>query len=279
MSNNNNLVRQLHRSGLHLKKQSPHIFFGVGIVGVIAGNILACKTTLKSASTFEAFGDELQDIKQYSPEDDKNRDLARCYGRYAVELGKAYAPAIAVTGISVAALSGSHVMMTKRNTALTAAYATLQKAYDNYRERVRVEVGAEKELDIYHAAEEVKDGKEVRKIVDPNKYSAYARFFDESSTEWRKDAELNRLFVQCQQNYLNQLLQARGHVFLNEAYDALGLERSSAGRVVGWIIGDDGDNYIDFGMYEAQNSRFINGTERSILLDFNVDGVIYDKIG
>jgi hypothetical protein len=90
---------------------------------------------------------------------------------------------------------------------------------------------------------------------------------------------MNRLFVTCQQNYLNHVLQVRGHVFLNEAYDALGLERSTAGAVVGWVMGDNGDNYIDFGIFEAQNARFVNGSERSILLDFNVDGVIYDKIG
>ena len=58
----------------------------------------------------------------------------------------------------------------------------------------------------------------------------------------------------------------------------LGLERSSAGQVVGWVMNNDGDNYIDFGMFEASSSRFVNGTERSVLLDFNVDGVIYDKI-
>lgn len=265
-------------AALRIKKQSPHIFFGLGIAGVIAGNILACKATLGISNDIDFFKDEIEDIKRHSPEEDRNRDLAKSYLSNIAHIGKAYAPAAIVTGFSIAALTGAHVTLTKRNTALTFAYAGLQKAYDEYRERVREEIGAEKELDIYHGAQEVQNGKEVQKIVDPNKLSVYSRFFDESSTEWRKDPELNRLFVQCQQNYLNQLLQARGHVFLNEAYDALGLERSSAGQVVGWIIGDEGDNYIDFGLYEAMNSRFVNGTERSILLDFNVDGVIYDKI-
>ena len=278
MSIDKNLTRKFHRTTLQLKKQSPHIFFGLGIAGVIAGNVLACKATLGISETLDRMRDEIDDVKSHSPKEDRNRDLARVYTSNCATIAKAYAPATVVTGLSIAALTGSHITLTKRNTALTAAYAGLQKAYDSYRDRVREELGEERELDIYHGAEEVKDGKVVEKVVDPNKLSIYARFFDEASTEWRKDAELNRLFVTCQQNYLNQLLQVRGHVFLNEAYDALGLERSSAGQVVGWIIGEEGDNYIDFGLYEASNSRFINGTERSILLDFNVDGVIYDKI-
>jgi hypothetical protein len=59
----------------------------------------------------------------------------------------------------------------------------------------------------------------------------------------------------------------------------LGIDRSQAGAVVGWVMGGEGDNFIDFGMFEAGNENFINGWERNILLDFNVDGVVYDQIG
>ncbi len=277
---NNNLSTKLHRQILIVKKNSPHISFGVGVVGVIAGTALACKATLKLTGNYSQFKDEIIDVETYSPDEDRNRDLAHVYAKNAVTLAKAYGPSAIVMGLSIAALTGSHVTMTKRNKALTAAYVTLQKAYDEYRIRVREKYGEEEELNIYHAIqEENKKTKEVIKLADPNKFSPYARFFDEASTEWTKDPEMNRLFVTCQQNYLNHVLQVRGHVFLNEAYDALGLERSTAGAVVGWVMGDNGDNYIDFGIFEAQNARFVNGSERSILLDFNVDGVIYDKIG
>jgi hypothetical protein len=95
---------------------------------------------------------------------------------------------------------------------------------------------------------------------------------------WQKNSEHNKLFLKCQQSYANDMLQARGHVFLNEVYSWLGLEHSKAGAVVGWVINSDGDNFVDFGIFDPGNSRFVNGQERSILLDFNVDGVIYDKI-
>jgi len=209
------------------------------------------------------------------------RDLAYIYVKGTYSIVKLYAPAIIVGAASVAALTTSHNTLMRRNAGLTAAYSALQLSYDAYRERVKAEIGTERELMIRHNAhvETVEiDGKKQEVVVaDPNGWSTYARFFDEGSTEWVKNAELNRIFLQCQQNYFNHILHARGHVFLNEVYDHLGIARSKEGSVVGWVVGN-GDNYIDFGLFDAASARFINGYERSILLDFNVDGLIYDKI-
>ena len=61
----------------------------------------------------------------------------------------------------------------------------------------------------------------------------------------------------------------------------LGLPRSKAGQVVGWIYdtcNPVGDNFVDFGLYDKCNEDFINGFEKSTLLDFNIDGVILDRI-
>lgn len=41
----------------------------------------------------------------------------------------------------------------------------------------------------------------------------------------------------------------------------------------------DNDNFIDFGVFDGDRPRardFVNGYERSILLDFNVDGASAD---
>ena len=116
-------------------------------------------------------------------------------------------------------------------------------------------------------------------VDDPNGLSVYARFFDEGCEQWSKNPEYNLMFLRSQQNYYNDMLKSRGHVFLNEVYDALGIPRTQAGAVVGWMISDNGDNFIDFGVFDGDRPRardFVNGYERSILLDFNVDGVIYD---
>ncbi len=289
------VTKSAGRTKLHAQKNSPHILFVGGVIGVIGGTLLACRATLKLDKTLDEIKRDIEDTKALlKPEymhgadevgvtsQEYYKDLGYVYTKATIRLGRLYAPAIIVTGTSIAALTGSHIQLTRRNTAVTMALAAVSKAYDDYRIRVQEELGEERELDIYRGVREEKveiDGKkELVKIKDPNHWSAYARMFDETSPNWHKDSELNRVFVQCQQNYMNHRLKAIGHVFLNEVYDALGMERSRAGAVVGWLSDGEGDCYIDFGMFEAFNSRFINNMERSIILDFNVDGTIWDKI-
>lgn len=287
------LTRSLGRQTLILKKQSPHIFFVLGVAGSVASTVLACRATLKLSETLDDIKNDLDNVKTlkeiettpnllepdyvYS-ETQHKKDLAHVYVTGGIELAKLYGPAVLLGAASIGMLTGSHVQLTRRNASLMAAYAALQKAYDEYRARVRAELGDERELELHRALEErVIDGETV-KVVDPNKRSQYSVFFDEYSKYWEKDPELNRLYITCQQNYANNLLRARKHLFLNEVYDMLGVDRTKAGAVVGWVISKDGDNFVDFGLYEAYNSRFVNGWERSVILDFNVDGVIYDKI-
>lgn len=108
--------------------------------------------------------------------------------------------------------------------------------------------------------------------------SQYARFFDESCHGWSKDPEANLLFLKLQQEYANSLLRSRGYMFLNEVYEMLGIPKSKEGQLVGWVYNEEnptGDNYIDFGIFAKSNSKFVNGYERNILLDFNVDGCIF----
>ena len=128
--------------------------------------------------------------------------------------------------------------------------------------------------------------KKVEKAPD-HLYSQYARFFDEANINWDKSPEQNMYFLKMVQNQMNDKLKARGHVFLNEVYDALGFDRSEAGQLVGWVWNNDntameaGDGYIDFGIFDGNDCAkraFVNGDERSILLDFNIDGMIYDLI-
>jgi hypothetical protein len=284
------------------------------VVGVVASTVLACRATLKLEDTLDEIKkdfDNLAEFKNLGPNPDPSdipegerrlkfrfstgdqdpelqdyykidQDAAWLMGQSALKVVKLYAPAVIVGTVSIAALTGSHVQMTRRNAALMAAYSTLQEAYNAYRERVREQLGEERELELHRGikTEIVKDehGKREIKSVDPNKMSPYARCFDETSTQFKKDAELNKFFIQSLQTYYNHRLRARGHVFLNEVYDDLGFERTKEGQCVGWVMDGDGDNFIDFGIYEAYNSRFINALERSVWLDFNVDGVILDYI-
>lgn len=280
MSIKNMITKTLASQTLKLKKNSPHILFVSGVVGVVAGTVLACRATLRANVELDDIRSEIDDYKTVQHD---TKDMAYVYAKSALRIGRVYGPAILVTGASIGLLTKSHTQLTRRNTTLTVAYAGLHQAYMDYRDRVREQLGDEREKELYFGVTPEKVKGENSKLtdiktVDPNKLSPYSRFFDEASPNWHRNPEFNRLFIQCQQNYANQLLQARGHLFLNEVYDMLGIDRSSAGQVVGWVLGPDGDNYVDFGMYDSHNSYFVNGSEPTILLDFNVDGVVYNKI-
>lgn len=104
-----------------------------------------------------------------------------------------------------------------------------------------------------------------------------AKWFDESCLGWTRNSEMNKLFLIQQQTYCNEKLRSRGYLFLNEVYDALGIPRTARGQILGWVYdihNPIGDNFVDFGLYEDHNRKFVNGLSNKVLLNFNVDGDI-----
>lgn len=290
-----NVTRSIARQVLLTKKNSPTIFFVGGIVGVIGAGVLACRATLKLEKNLDEIKRDFDDVKEQKAlaesgdaplmkYDEKAyyQSLGRVYARSAVKIGKLYGPSVIVGGISVAALTGSHIQLTRRNAALGAAFTAVTKAFDEYRERVREELGEEKELSLYQCMEDnviEVDGKKQKVLMpgDPEKWSQYARFFDDDSRHWQPSRELNLIWVKCQQDWANHRLRARGYVLLNDVYDSLGIEDTSIGAIVGWV--DDGeDGYIDFGLDKPYSKQFTNQKEPNLLLDFNVDGIVADLI-
>ena len=299
----------LSKVGLQIQKHSPEILVTVGVIGTVASTVMACKATTKVSVILEETKEKVDQVhtvlesdeyteEEYSVEDSK-KDLAIIYAQSAVKFAKLYGPSILLGAASITCILASHRSLTKRNVALAAAYAGLDKGFKNYRKNVVERFGeaVDRELKYNIKAQKItdvevdEDGKEkkVKKTVDvisdnPTIYSDYARFFDESCPAWQKDSEYNLVFLRAQQQYANDKLIAQGHLFLNEVYDMLGLPRTKAGAIVGWVYDDNnavGDNFVDFGIYDVHRETardFVNGYERSILLDFNVDGVIYDLI-
>lgn len=281
------------RQALVVKQHSPTILFAGGVVGVVATTVLASRATLKLEEVLGEAAEKKELIntvenEQYTDEDRK-RDQLVLMGITARKITKLYAPAAAVGVLSIAALTGSHVILSKRNAAVMAAYSALDRGFREYRGRVVDEYGSDKDREFLYGAKtesvervEQEDGSAVEYHESPHRVpSIYARFFDEHSGYWSRDPSNNMLFLNCQQSYANDKLRARGHLFLNEVYDMLGLPRTKAGAIVGWVISKDGDNFVDFNIYDEQRQAaraFVNGLERSILLDFNVDGVIYDLL-
>ena len=303
----------INQAGLKIKKYSPEILMVAGIVGTVTAAVTACKATLKVKNVMSEKEELQNDIHKclenpdvdYTEEDGK-KDLTTVYAQTGVKLIKLYAPSVILGGASIASIVMGQKILKKRNIALAAAYTAVDKGFKKYRANVVERFGerVDKELRYNIKAKEVekkitdKNGKEktVKEIqydIEGNpleNISEYARFFDEAtSTEHHKDAEYNLMFLRRQQDYANEVLKAKGHLFLNDVYEMLGIPKTKAGQVVGWIYDEknpNGDNYVDFGIYrlsgyepsDERKRAFVNGYERNILLDFNVDGPIYELI-
>lgn len=304
----NMLTRKIHKVGFELKKHSPEILVTAGVVGTVATTVMACKATTKAGDILDEFNSNMDDInkvvemgKEEYTEDVMKKDIAIVYVQTGVKFAKLYAPSVVLGALSITSILAGHNILRKRNVALAAAYATIDKSFKEYRGRVVERFGKELDHELRYNIkakefEEVQtDDKGKEKVVKNNvqisklDVSDYAKFFDEGCNGWTKDPEANLLFLKKQQTYANNRLKANGYLFLNEVYEMLGIPRTKAGQVVGWIYDEKnpvGDNYVDFGIYDTNkntkwanaNKDFVNGYERTILLDFNVDGDILNNI-
>lgn len=288
------MTQKASRALLVAQKHSPQAMFAVGVVGVGVTVVVAARATLKLDSVLlgiQETQDQIEQARVSTALDDKSakRFKTLAVGRGALHVAKLYTPAFVCGVGSIALLTGSHVVLTNRNAGLGAALVATERAFDSYRARVTEELGEDKDLEFRHGTEDVqekviKDGKtktKTRKQIagDP---SMYARDFDETCRNYTQFPNDNLFYIKCQQNTANDMLRVNGHIFLNEVYDLLGMDRSPAGAVVGWVTDGKGDGFVDFGLFTGDENDiirdFLNGRKNSIRLDFNVDGVVYDLI-
>jgi len=293
------------------------ILLGVGITAGVGTVALACRATMKAPEILKQHNEMNDIIKEaeevdstYKGSKENQADIVRNYVNTGKRFALAFAPAAALGATSVACFIAQHRMLQKKVThleetvaSLSAAYAAIDTAFRNYRKRVINKYGEEEDRYFRYGVKDekvevtttnekgkTKKSTEVHKTVENPDISDYAKFFtyDNDQFQWmdpqhsRPDWDANIHFLNCQQSYANQKLELQGYLFLNDVYDMLGLPRTKAGQVVGWIFNPEDksiDSYISFGIFEPRNHRTINGYEEEvILLDFNVDGVIIDQI-
>ena len=215
------------------------------------------------------------------------QEIVTIYSRTAGRLLRLYAPAIAIGSVSIAAILASHRIHVHREAGLVAAYTAANEAYSRYRGEVRTELGEEKELEIFNRSQtEVKTvteidpetGEEVS--VEKRVAAKYIAVFDRNSPYFRHDDDdANLTKVRIVQNFANDRLTINGHVFLNEIYDDLGLPRTKAGAVTGWIYDPNnlGDHQIQLGFdldWRLVKPEGIDG----FIINPNVQGVILDYV-
>ena len=290
-----------------VNKHKPEIYLAVGIASGIAATVSACRATLKVNDVLEEHKKNIQTIKEtaanpdfkdkYS-EEDKQRDITVQYTKTALGVIKLYGPSIILGTLSIASVCASNNIMRQRNAALAAAYTAVDGAFKKYRDRVVDKYGAEVDQELRYGtkAQEIietevdEKGKEkaVKKKVDivsdPDAPSEFARYFTKGNPDFNdKDPDLNEMFFRAQQNYLNDMLIINGHLTLNQAYKALNMKETKAGLVVGWIFdkngNTEGDNYVQIIRKPVYIPNESDGTSTfAYLIDFNVDGNIYDKM-
>ena len=286
---------------MKLKKHSPEILVVAGIAGTVVSAVLACKATTKVAEILDETKGTLDTIHdgmetgainghEYTNEDGK-KDTVGVYAQTGMKLAKLYGPAIILGTLSITSILASNNILRKRNVALGAAYAAIDKSFKEYRGRVIERFGEQVDTELKYGIkakkfEEIEvdpeTGKEkkVKKTVmvaDPNLQSDYAVYFDSKSRNYETNPDYNRMFLKAQQAFANDKLQTRGHLFLNEVLDDLDLPRTPAGQIVGWTK-DGPDGYVNFRIVEVERETEDGRHEPALLLDFNVEGNIWEKM-
>lgn len=306
MKNKTDIVKSVsgvvNKTVMKLKKHSPEILVVAGVVGAVASAVIACKATTKVSRITEEAKNSIDTIHEsaksgvtpsgesYSEEDSK-KDLALVYVQTGIKYAKLYAPAVILGTLSVTSILASNNILRKRNVALGAAYAAIDKSFKEYRGRVIERFGEQvdhelkynikaKKFEEVETDPETGKQKKVKKTVmvtDPNLQSDYAVYFDKKSRNYETNMDYNRMFLKAQQQFANDKLQARGHIFLNEVLDDLDLPRSPAGQIVGWTT-DGPDGYVNFRILEVERETEDGHHEPALLLDFNVQGDIWSQM-
>lgn len=296
----------LVKTKLGIKKHSPEILVATGIGTGIVAAIIACKQTIKANDIIAEARKSLQnieDVKELAAnneveytEENEQEDRKTIGMQVTIGILKTYALPVGLGIFSITCILAGHHILKKRNVALAAAYSALSTDFMNYRKRVVDKYGKDVDFMLKNGLEkqivanqvvdpetgEVKKTEEEVLTYDGAKLSQYARVFDEvGSTQWTPSADHNRAFLLMEQNYFNERIRTRGYIFLNEVYERLGFRPTKAGSVVGWVYQNADYEGIDFGIITAHTQKaaeFLEGTEPSIILDFNVQGDILSLV-
>lgn len=276
-------------------QNKPEIMLAVGLIGVIGATVLACRASIKAKDIIDEHNAEMDlvnsdEIDKDDPENKKQ--IRKLYLKTSLKVARAYAPAVAIETAAFVLLIKSNSVQRDRLAGLTAAYMAVDQAFKKYREAVINEFGEEKDLELRGLKKELittsysdEDGNDVKDEFEGYTFnnntgtyiSDYAKYFDSTCPDWSKSPENNLYFLKLQEISATDKLQLQGHLFLNEVYDMLGIPRTKAGQVVGWRYLPDnqtGDNYVKFDIHQLKDED----GNHMILLDFNVDGPIYEYI-
>lgn len=294
----NSIKMSIKRLSFNIRRHAPEIMVGIGVVGTVVGTVEACKATRKLDGIIEDHKEQIEDIRDdfnhYSQDEikedlheEERKERLKVTLDTGLKVVKLYAPSALLIGSSLGLVLSGHNVLNKRHEALISAYSTLSTCFKEYRERVIERYGQDADIELKYGCKVVTNKETGKKEVILDDTSAfdksdYCEFYDESCFGWMNDAEYNLDRLRKIEAWANNVLQSRGYIFLHEVKNALGMHEKKKDHVVGWIYrpsDTNRDSYISFGIYDINNQakrEFVNGIEKRVLLDFNVDGNILD---
>lgn len=266
-----------------VKKKSPEILIIGGVLMTIAGVVITNIETTKATKKIKEAKEELNNLDEALEDDIKKKESRKIKLKTAGSVALTYAPGVILTAAGITCMTGSSIILKKRNATLATAYTALSTTFDEYRERVKEKIGSEKESDIYYDAkdetveiidENGKKKKVKKKIYNPNG-SKYAVFFDRENWdgthnyEFREDYQMNVWFINKEIDHCNNLLKYQD-LSVNDVYSRLGIGKGKAAyhQLDGWPKGSK----IEVTIVDGPANIYDNGP---ILLDFNAESGVW----
>lgn len=272
----NELVSKL---GQNIKKNSPTILAVVGVIGTITGVVLACKATTKAPEIVEDHKKRIDEIKNgkeveggnkaLTPEEDKGKEIFKCYAKTGMAFAKLYGPAVTLITLSIGSMIGSNIILRKRNAALTSTLLGVNQAFNKYRRNVVERFGEDLDYELEHGIKkmEIEDQEEdpetgkkkkVKKqldVADISNEGIYTKYFTRHNPYWDElegsggmNEDYLRMFFNGRISELNSMLRSKRFgvkdkfVLLNDGYEKFGFERDQAGLAPCWIYDENANN-------------------------------------
>lgn len=299
----NSVVCFVSKSYRVAEKHSPEILCVAGVIGGVVGAVMACKASTKITEVVEDTKTALEaidagaEIIEIHGEDhtvkEHGESVRFVYLRTAWVITKMYGPALIVGGMSIASIFASNNILRKRTLAIGAAYATLDKSFKDYRERVIERFGSDvdeelkmgvKAMKIEETVVDPETGKEKKvkktvKVTDANLASPWAEYFDHRSLTYDRNNDFNLCFLGAQETYLTNKLGVKGWISYNDIMEAIDMPYAFKPEGQYFGVSKNGpDGYVNLRAKIVQRINEDGTVEDAIVIDPNIEGDILNKI-
>lgn len=203
---------------------SPAILTAIGVVGTVTTAILSGRAAVLASN---ALADAENESLPHKELDNKEKFKLL----WPIMLPPVVSGAATCTAIIFANRVG-----TRRAAAMAAAYATSEKAYSEYRDKVVEKIGRDKEEEVRSEIGRDRLAKNPPSGQLMSNLEGRALFYDKyTGRPFPSTMET----IKSAQNYVNnQLLNGDGYVSLNTFYSWLDLDNVPIGEEVGWTSED-----------------------------------------